>query len=91
MKNIKRIVAIICVILLVSMYVVTFIMSIVDHSASLTMFKGCVATTIFIPVAAYFYIWLHKYAMTRSGRKDYSNKRSTNNSSVSEDTSSDNN
>lgn len=91
MKNIKRIVAIICVILLVSMYIVTFIMSIVDHSASLTMFKGCVATSIFIPVVAYFYIWLHKYAMTRSGRKDYSKKSSSSDFPTSHDTSSDNN
>ena len=71
MKKAKKILAIICVVLLLAMYVVTFIMSILDSSATMYMFKGCVALTIFVPVVAYIYICLHKYAMTRSGRKDY--------------------
>ena len=70
MKNIKKILAIICVVLLVAMYVATFIMSILDSSATMYMFKGCVALTIFIPVVAYIYICLHKYAMYRSKRSD---------------------
>jgi len=71
MKNIKRILALICVIILVGLYILTFIMSFVDKTASLSLFKGCVATTIFLPVAIYAYMCLHKYAMTRSGRKNY--------------------
>ena len=70
MKNIKKIIAIICVILLVGMYVATFVLSILDSSATMYMFKGCVALTIFIPVVAYIYICLHKYAMFRSGRSN---------------------
>ena len=70
MKNIKKILAIICVVLLLGMYVVTFIMSIFDSSATMYMFKGCVALTIFIPIVAYIYICLHKYAMFRSKRSD---------------------
>ncbi|MCR5687853.1 MAG: hypothetical protein K6G58_07535 [Lachnospiraceae bacterium] len=71
MEKTKRIVAVICVVLLVGLYVATFILSLADSSATMTMFKGCVALTIFIPVAAYLYICLHRYAMNRSGRKDY--------------------
>lgn len=71
MKKIKRILAIICIIILLGMYVTTFVMSIFDSSATMFMFKGCVICTIFIPVAAYGFILLHRYAMTRSGRKDY--------------------
>ena len=70
MKKIKRILAIICIIILAGMYVVTLIMALVDSSATMYMFKGCVAVTIFVPVAAYCYICLHKYAMRRSGRFD---------------------
>ena len=70
MKNTKRILAIICIVILAGLYVTTFIMSILDSSATMAWFKGCVACTIFIPVAAYGFICLHRYAMTRSGRKD---------------------
>lgn len=71
MKKTKQILAIICVVILVGMYVTTFIMAILDSSQTMFMFKGCVACTIFVPVAAYIYICLHKYAMNRSKRKDY--------------------
>ena len=71
MKKIKKILAIVCVALLLGMYIVTFIMAIFDSSSTMMMFKGCVALTLFVPIAAYAYICLHKYAMHRSGRKDY--------------------
>ena len=70
MKKAKKILAIICALLLLGMYVTTFVMSIFDSSATMFMFKGCVICTIFVPVAAYGFILLHRYAMTRSGRKD---------------------
>ena len=68
MKNIKRILAIICIIILLGLYIVTFIMALTDNSATMSMFKGCVACTIFVPVVAYVYICVHRYAMRRSGR-----------------------
>ena len=71
MKKTKQVLAIICVIILVGLYVAAFITSLFDKSASMVLFKGCIALTIFIPVVAYIYICLHKYAMTRSGRKDF--------------------
>lgn len=71
MKKLKQIIAIICIVILLGMYIVTFIMAVLNNSATMTMFKGCIACTIFVPVVAYIYIGLHKYAMTRSGRKDY--------------------
>ncbi len=39
MKNIKRVVAIACIILLVGLYVVTLILAITDSSVSMNMFK----------------------------------------------------
>ena len=71
MKNVKRILAIICILILVGLYVTAFVMSFLDRSASMTLFKGCIALTIFIPVVAYLYICMHRYAMTRSKRRDY--------------------
>ena len=71
MKKTKRILAIICIIILVGLYVAAFVTSLFDKSASMTLFKGCIALTIFVPGVAYIYICLHRYAMTRSKRKDY--------------------
>ena len=71
MKKIKKILALVCVVLLIGMYIVTFIMALVDSSATMAMFKGCITMTIFVPVVIFCYICLHKYAMTRSGRRDY--------------------
>lgn len=74
MKKLKRTVAIIGIVVLVGMYVVTLIMALCDSSATMSMFKGCIGVTIFVPIIAYVYICLHKYAMNRSKRKDYYNE-----------------
>ena len=77
MKKIKQILAILCAVILVGMYVITFIMAILDSSQKMFMFKGCIACTFFVPVVAYIYICLHKYAMNRSKRKDYYSSESS--------------
>ena len=61
----KRILAWIGIGILVAMYLVTLIMAIFDSSATMSMFKGCVAVTIFVPVVIYGYLLLHKYAMSK--------------------------
>lgn len=71
MKKIKQILAIALVVILVGLYAVTLFMAIFDSSATMSMFKGCIACTIFVPVILYLYSWLHKWGMKRSGRKDY--------------------
>ena len=71
MKKIKKIVSIICVILLLLMIIATLVAAFLDNTEGMWIFKGCLATTIFIPIAAYAFICIHKFAMTRSGRKDY--------------------
>ncbi len=87
MKNVKRVLAMICIVVLLAMYVVTFIMAITDSSETMAMFKGCIAVTIFVPVVAYGFICLHRYAMNRSKRSDpYSGTSSTDGSASSEDT-----
>jgi len=70
MKKIKQILAIICVVILLGLYVLTFIMSLIDSPSTMTMFKGCIACTIFVPLAAYVFWCFHRYAMFRSGRTD---------------------
>ena len=71
MRKTKQILAIICIVILLGLYIATFILALTDSSSTMFMFKGCVACTIFVPVVAYIYLCLHKYAMTRSKRRDY--------------------
>ena len=74
MKNIKQILAIIGVILYIVIVITTLITAICDTTPNMWVFKGFLILTIFIPIISYCYICLHKYAMTRSGRKDYYSK-----------------
>ncbi len=70
MKNVKRILALICVVILVGMYVATAVLAVLDSSKTMAMFRGCLILTIFIPTVAYLYMCLHRYAMYRSKRSD---------------------
>ena len=60
MRNMKRILAWIGIIILVAMYVATLIVAIVDHTHSMMMFKGAVGLTIVIPILIWFYIFLYQ-------------------------------
>ena len=70
MEKMKKILAIICVLLLLGLYILTFVMALLDSPGTMTMFWGCVLCTIFVPLAAYCFMCLHRYAMYRSGRRD---------------------
>ena len=72
MKKLKQILAIICVIILVGLYVTAFVMALLDKPGTMAVFKGCIICTIFVPVAAYGFWCLHRYAMRRSKRSDES-------------------
>ncbi len=65
MKILKRIFAIILIVVLLGMYITTFVMAFLDSSETKTMFKGCIAMTIFVPVVLYAYVLLHRLAMRR--------------------------
>ncbi len=67
MKNLKRIFAILMIVILAGMYIATFVMAFLDRSETMAMFKGCIAMTIFVPVVLYGYVILHRLAI---GRRD---------------------
>lgn len=56
----KKIVAIIGVIILVSLYIITFIVAILNKPGSEQLFKACIYATIMIPILIYVYIWIYK-------------------------------
>ena len=61
MKKAKRILAWIGILLLVGMYLSTFLLTIFDKSASMGMFKASVACTILVPVMLYAYTLVYKW------------------------------
>ena len=60
MKKIKRILALVGVILLVAMYGSTLVFAIIDNSDSMMMFKASIAATIIIPVLLWTYTLVFK-------------------------------
>ena len=61
MKNIKRLLAIIGVGLLVCMYVLTFILSLTDHSKTGGMLMASLYATVVIPVLLYAFMLVYKW------------------------------
>ena len=49
MKKIKRILALIGAVFLVSLYIITLILAITDNSASMRMFQASIVATVIIP------------------------------------------
>lgn len=60
MKNIKRTLALVGVILLVLMYASTLIFAFIDSSTSQGLLKASIACTILVPVLLYAYILFYR-------------------------------
>ncbi|MDE6845756.1 MAG: hypothetical protein K2J99_08330 [Lachnospiraceae bacterium] len=52
----KQIAALVCVVLLVAMYVITFIAACLDMTDTGQLFAGCLATTIALPIICWIII-----------------------------------
>lgn len=58
-KTPKQIAAILCIILLVAMYLFTFIVACLDFPGWNKLFAGCLLMTIALPILLWLYIWLY--------------------------------
>lgn len=56
-KTPKQIAALICVVLLVFMYLATFIAACLDTPGSGKLFAACLAATIVLPVLLWIFLW----------------------------------
>ena len=56
----KRIFAILGVILIVALYVITFIMAITDNTSTMRMFEAAVIATIIIPTLMWIYAFIYR-------------------------------
>ena len=58
-KNPKRIVAIVCLALILLSYLASFAVSLSDSSKSGELFQACLIATVFLPILCWIYIWLY--------------------------------
>lgn len=55
----KQIAAMICIVLLVAMYLITFLVACLDFPGWNKLFAGCLLMTIALPILLWLYIWLY--------------------------------
>lgn len=59
-KTPKQIAALVCVILLLSLYIFTFIVALLDFPDSDRLFAACLTATIGLPILLWIYLELYK-------------------------------
>jgi len=69
MKNVKRVFAILGIVLLLAMYGSTLFFALSDHPDALGWLMASLGSTIIIPVFLYVYILVYKYLKDRN-KKD---------------------
>lgn len=60
MQKMKRILALLGIILLVGLYLVTFIASLLNTSFAHNLFMACFYATIMLPIMLYAYVLIYK-------------------------------
>ena len=55
----KRIAAWICILVLLSLYIATFVVALLDFPGSDALFAACLAATVGLPILLWIYIWLY--------------------------------
>lgn len=58
-KSHKRIAAIIGIVLLLSVYLITFVLAFLDFPGSERLFRIGIGATILVPILVWFYIWIY--------------------------------
>lgn len=69
MKNLKRIIALLGVVILVALYIITFVLAFLDHSDSMQMFKASIVATVIIPTLLWIYSYMYQLIKKYSGKK----------------------
>lgn len=73
-QKVKRIVALLGVIIIALLYLATFVLSFFHFEGSEEMLGVCIVATVVIPVLLYIYLWLFRLAQQRD--KENEEKRS---------------
>lgn len=80
-KSPKQIAALICIVLLVAMYVITLITAFLDPARFGRLFRGCLLSTIALPILLWILLWFYNLMKKRQTEmslpqndKDYNKK-----------------
>ena len=69
MKKVKRILAIIGIVLLFSLYVITIVLALTDDPNTMNAFRGSVYCTFLVPVLIWAYTFIYKLLKNNYGDK----------------------
>ncbi|WP_099466679.1 hypothetical protein [Konateibacter massiliensis] len=64
-KKVKQVLAIIGIVILVGLYVATFIFALLDSPNAASWFKAALYSTVVVPVLLYAYLLVYKYLKNR--------------------------
>lgn len=69
MKKTKRILAIIGIVLLISLYVITIVLAVTDDPNTMNAFRASVYCTFLVPVLIWAYTFIYKLLKNNYGNK----------------------
>lgn len=69
MKKVKRILAIIGIVLLVSLYVTTIVLALTDDANTMNAFRASIYCTFLVPVLIWAYTFIYKLLKNNYGNK----------------------
>lgn len=75
MKKVKRMLAIIGIILLVSLYVITLVLALTDDPNTMAVFRASLYCTFLIPVLIWAYTFIYKLLKNNYGNNPSDDKK----------------
>lgn len=64
-KKVKQLSAVIAILLLVGLYVATFVFAIIDSPNSGRMFQACLFATVAVPILLWIWLWLYSVVVKK--------------------------
>lgn len=74
MKKMKRLLALITVVILVALYAAALIFALIDSPWAFSVFKACIGMTVVLPCLLYIYLWIYKVLNKESHNDESSGK-----------------
>ena len=74
MKKMKRLLALITVVILVALYAADLIFALIDSPWAFSVFKACIGMTVVLPCLLYIYLWIYKVLNKESHNETSSEK-----------------
>lgn len=77
MKKVKRIIALLGVILLLALYISTVVLACIGSENALNLLRAAIYATIVVPVLLWAYSFIYKLLKNNGSQKDDTNKSET--------------